>query len=221
MSDKQFERFIKQALLNDRKIITLADANQLGTANKVELLDDAGEIVGYITRDMRYGAKKGITYAFNATKESGTIKKGSKLDLKCEIKLLDSESAKQYRLNVKQGEEILYCDFNMPSKINEQYSGLGKIIFDDAHIFMKNSKKAPDIHGMFGVWLKHPVYYAHYDGESINLKKFWKAVDGGMQPKEAAFETITGGWAKENGYTKVDIQVLEKDNVIIKFLKEQ
>jgi hypothetical protein len=117
MSERQFERFIKQVLLNDRKTTTLADANQLGTANKIELLDDAGEIVGYITRDMRYGAKKGISYIFNSTKESITIKKGSKLDLQCEIKLLDSESAKQYRLNVKQGEEILYCDFNMPSKL--------------------------------------------------------------------------------------------------------
>nr|WP_315175592.1 hypothetical protein [uncultured Flavobacterium sp.] len=220
MSEKQFEKFAKQAMLNSRKIITLADVNQLGIANKVELIDETGESVGFITRNMRYGAKKGITYEFNAIKEAGTIKKGSKTDLKCEIKLLDSETAKKLRLNVKEGEEILYADFNIPPKINEQYSGLGKIIFDDAHLFMKNSKKVPEINGMFGVWLKHPAYYAHYGGESINLKKFWKAYDSGMSETEAAFETITGQWAKENKYIKADIQVLEKDEVIIKFLKE-
>jgi hypothetical protein len=221
MTEKQFEKFAKQAMLKDRKIITLADVNQLGIANKVELIDETGESVGFITRNMRYGAKKGITYEFNAIKEAGTIKKGSKTDLKCEIKLLDIESAKKYDLPVKQNEEILYLDFNIPSKINEQYSGLGKIIFDDAHTFMKNSKKVPEINGMFGMWIKYPEYYAHYGGESINLKKFWKAVDSGMDEEQAAFETITGGWAKENGYTKAEIQgKIKRDEVIIKFLKE-
>lgn len=220
MSEKEFEKFTKQLVLNNRKTIILADINQLGSANKIELLDETGENVAYITRNMQYGAKKGITYNFNAIKEAGTIKKGSKIDLKCEVKLLDSESAKKLRLNVKEGEEILYSDFNIPSKINEQYSGLGKIVFDDAHTFMKNSKKVPEINGMFGVWLKHPEYYVHYGGESINLKKFWKAVDSGMNEEKAAFETITGKWAKENGYTKVVFFEKNKQEVIIKFLKE-
>lgn len=79
----------------------------------------------------------------------------------------------------------------------------------------------PEINGMFGVWIKYPEYYAHYGGESINLKKFWKAYDSGMSETDAAFETITGKWAKENGYTKVEIQgKIKKDEVIIKFLKE-
>ena len=225
MSEKQFERFaekvIKNAESSVRKIVSLSDANQLGKANKVELIDDTGESIGYITRNMRYGAKKGITYEFNATKEAGLIKKGSKLDLQAEVKLLDNESAKGYRLNVKEGEEILYCDFNIPPKVTEQYSGIGKILFDDAYTFMKNSKKVPDIDGMFGVWAKNPDFYVHYGGESINLKKFWKAFDEGKTLKEAAFETITGDWARQNKYTKVEFQGRpERGEVIIKFLKE-
>ncbi|MGE6355458.1 hypothetical protein ACQKCJ_16440 [Flavobacterium sp. NPDC079362] len=221
MTEKQFEKFVKQTMIDNRKIITLADINQLGIANKIQLVDESGENVAYITRNMRYGAKKGITYEFNALREAGTIKKGSKTDLKCEMKLLDSESAKKYDLTVKQNEEILYLDFNIPPKINEQYSGLGQIIFDDAHTFMKNSKKVPEISGMFGVWIKYPAYYAHYGGESINLKKFLKAIDSGMDEKKAAFETITGGWAKDNGYTKVEFQKeWSREEVIVKFLKE-
>jgi hypothetical protein len=221
MTEKEIESLVKQTMINNRKTITLADVSQLGTANKVELIDQTGEKVAYITRNMRYGAKKGITYELNALKEAGTIKKGSKIDLNCEMKLLDSESAKKYDLTVKQNEEILYLDFNIPAKINEQYSGLGQIIFDDAHTFMKNSKKVPEINGMFGMWIKYPAYYAHYGGESINLKKFLKAVDAGMDEKKAAFETITGGWAKENGYTKVEFQgEWSRKEVIVKFLKE-
>jgi hypothetical protein len=42
-----------------------------------------------------------------------------------------------------------------------------------------------------------------------------------MDETDAAFETITGKWAKENGYTKVEIQgKIKRDEVIIKFLKE-
>ncbi len=220
MSEKQFENFTKQIILNNRKTIILSDINQLGKANKIQLVDETGENIGFITRNMRYGAKKGITYEFNALKESGAIKKGSKTDLNCEIKLLDSESAKQYDLVVKQNEEILYLDFNIPAKINDQYSGLGKIIFDDAHTFMQNSKKVPEINGMFGVWIKYPEYYVHYGGESINLKKFWKAIESGMDEEKAAFETVTGKWAKEQGYTKVVFFEKNKHEVIIKFLKE-
>jgi len=220
-SERQFESFTKQIVLNKRKTIILSDINELGKANKIQLVDETGESVGYITRNMRYGAKKGITYEFNALKETGAIKKGSKTDLNCEIKLLDSESAKQYDLPVKQNEEILYLDFNIPAKINDQYSGLGKIIFADAHSFMQNSKKVPEINGMFGVWIKYPEYYAHYGGESINLKKFWKAIENGMDEEKAAFETITGKWAKENRYTKAEIQgTIKRDEVTIKFLKE-
>lgn len=220
MTEKEFDQFIKYKVVNERQLVNIADKNQLGTATKIELVNDTGENIGYITRNMRYPSKNTIRYQFYATKESGTIKIGSKIDLKCEIKLLDSQSAKKMNLHVKEGEEILYLNLNIPPKINNQYSGLGKIIFDDANIFLKSSEKIPKINGMFGHWVKNSEMYAHYGGESINLRKFWKAIDGGMKPKDAAFETITGKWAKENGYTKVDIQIFEKDQVIIKFLKE-
>lgn len=42
-----------------------------------------------------------------------------------------------------------------------------------------------------------------------------------MDEEEAAFETITGQWARENRYTKDEIQgKIKRDEVIIKFLKE-
>jgi|GEM_PF-1642409 len=220
MSEKQFESFTKQIIQNNRKLITLADVNQLGTATKIELIDITGENIGYITRNMRYPAKKTIRYQFSATKESEPIKVGNKIDLQCEVKLLDSKLAQKINLKVNDGEEIMYLNLNIPPKINDQYSGLGKIIFDDAHAFLKSSNKIPEINGMFGHWVKNPSLYAHYGNESINLKKFWKAYDNGMSETEAAFETITGKWAKENGYTKANIQTLKQDEVIIKFLKE-
>lgn len=85
---------------------------------------------------------------------------------------------------------------------------------------MKNSKKVPEIDGVFGTWVKNEDYYVHYGGESINLKKFWKAKAQGMTDKEAAFETITGGWARNHKFTNAKVISVADEEVIIKFLKE-
>jgi len=205
-----------------RRQVTIVNPSDLGKANKVMLKNENDEIIGYITRNAKYGGPKGgITYQFTSTEKIGELSEGAKYDLECTAKLLDSESAKIYDLTVRPNEEILYLDFNIPSKINNEYAGLGKIIFDDAHTVMENSKRVPNVDGMFGVWVKNEAYYVHYGGESLNLKKFWKAYNGGKSTTEAAFKTITGQWAKANGYTKAEIQgEILQDEVIIKFLKE-
>ncbi|MCU0439108.1 MAG: hypothetical protein MUC49_14515 [Raineya sp.] len=45
--------------------------------------------------------------------------------------------------------------------------------------------------------------YIDYGGESVNIRKFREALDAGMTREEAAFETVTGKWAKEKRFDKV------------------
>lgn len=63
------------------------------------------------------------------------------------------------------------------------------------------------------------------EGQSINLRDFWKAVKEDKLPYEkAAFKTFTGAWAKKNGFTKVVFDPntpATKRIVIVKFLKQE
>jgi hypothetical protein len=62
--------------------------------------------------------------------------------------------------------------------------------------------------------------YKEYGGQSLNLKKFWDAVDKGMSYEDAAFETITGQWAKANDYTTVEfVKPITPERVEVIFKK--
>lgn len=115
------------------------------------------------------------------------------------------------------------ADFKIPPHVNATYKGIGEIAFKDAMLLIENSKKAPKIDGVFGIWLVNEKYYKEYGGESFNLTKFWSAV-GNKNDKDtyekAAFETITGRWAKSPGYTIAEIQgIPTREEVIVKFYK--
>ncbi|MFC4634059.1 DUF6443 domain-containing protein [Dokdonia ponticola] len=105
---------------------------------------------------------------------------------------------------------ILQLDFNVPSNLKRQ--GIGTEMFDDA---IKTF--GDDITGVEGLWT-----YDSNGNMSDNLKSFIDNVDwmgGSMTPEQAAFNTITGKWAKENGFTNVNILSNEIDEVNVIFTK--
>jgi hypothetical protein len=52
------------------------------------------------------------------------------------------------------------------------------------------------------------------------LKKFWDAVDKGISKEDAVFVTITGQWAKKNGYDKAEVIEFKRDRVEVIFKKK-
>ncbi|MDJ1470985.1 hypothetical protein [Xanthocytophaga flava] len=95
-------------------------------------------------------------------------------------------------------------DINTAITKNKAHLGdfsLGKEMFEDSYTYFKN-KLGKDLDGIYGEWIKSDAYAA-YGGESLNLKKFREFIEKGMSREDAAFETITGKWAKEKGFTKV------------------
>jgi len=211
----------KGLIYKKRRIRPLSVAD-LGVANKVQLITAVSkERIGYLTRDISKGLSKGVSrYFFNATRKTEKIGKGSKIDLHCSVEILDTEDGKSYMLNVETGKHLVMADFKIPRDVNETYKGMGEIAFRDAMALLKNSKKAPEIDGIFGIWLVNENYYKEYGGKSINLIKFWDAVEKGKAYEEAAFATITGKWAKSLGYTIAKIQgIPQKEAVIVKFYK--
>jgi hypothetical protein len=75
--------------------------------------------------------------------------------------------------------------------------------------------------GILGIWEKDVLKYADYGGESINLTRYRNARLAGRSGDKAAFETVTGQWAKDKGYSGVQI-LDDKDlsnEVIVLFKK--
>jgi len=65
--------------------------------------------------------------------------------------------------------------------------------------------------GIATLWTENKIY-ADYGGSSLNLQQFWKNVkEGKMTYEQAALNTFTGKWAKENGFSKVRIKNQGKD----------
>ncbi|WP_093670798.1 hypothetical protein [Tenacibaculum sp. MAR_2009_124] len=127
---------------------------------------------------------------------------------------------------MKEGKKILYGDLFIPTKITDEVAGIGKIVLDDSLSFFKNHPNFGSVDGNFGVWLKDDDLYKSYGGQSVNLRKFWEAMTKSNNDVElSAFETFTGKWAKDNGFTTVWYDPvnfpLTKETVILKFIKEK
>ncbi|WP_281988963.1 hypothetical protein [Aquimarina aggregata] len=74
-----------------------------------------------------------------------------------------------------------------------------------------------DIKGVEGLWT-----YSADGSASDNLKSFLNNVNwmgGSMSREDAAFNTITGHWAKKNGFTNVSIQYDDADEIKVLFTK--
>lgn len=82
---------------------------------------------------------------------------------------------------------VLELDFSVPYDL--QRKGLGKGMFDTAV-----KEFGDEIKAVQGLWT-----------DGVNLDKFNKAIEGGMEVEQAAFETVTGKWAKEHGFTNVEV----------------
>jgi RHS repeat-associated protein len=81
----------------------------------------------------------------------------------------------------------LELDLGVPLEL--QGKGIGKSMFDQSiKFFGSNIKKIQ------GLWT---------DGTNLNL--YNKLIKSGKSPQEAAFGTVTGKWAKEHGFDKVEI----------------
>ena len=108
----------------------------------------------------------------------------------------------------------------MPKVVNDNISGLGKIMNTDSFKFLDDKV---EIDGFYGLFKKDADLYADYGGESINLTKFKNALAQGMTKEEAALETTIGKFAKEKGFNKVlfskDFNIDNLDEVHLIFLK--
>jgi len=73
-----------------------------------------------------------------------------------------------------------------------------------------------------GIWKVDPVKYKDTGGASLNYTIYKDAVNNqNMKPEDAVFETITGKWAKRNGYD--GIPKIEEDSdkeVRVLFIKK-
>lgn len=205
--DKNKEEENKQEENKPKKITIKLDAeSELKLGSKelptvFKLIDENGNVVGELRRQMERGNK--ITYQFRHFEGIGKdIAKNNKYDLKSSAKVLTPETANTYPL--KNGDRILYMDFLIPKNITDNISGLGEIMYKDALTYFGHKG---EINGIYGEWIKAEDLYADYGGKSINLKKFQDAIDKGMTKEEAAFETVTGQWAKNNDFTKVEFPI--------------
>lgn len=202
-----------------RKLVYIVNSEEIGSqANKVvfKIVDHNGNEIGELIRGV---GTKGRSTTYKLKFSSGN----RSIDLNSEIKLYNSQMAISENLPVEMGQEIIYGDINIPFEITQQYSGFGEIMLDESLAYFKNNAKFGKVDGNFGYWVKFEEYYKDYGGQSVNLKKFWEAVDSGKSYEEAAFETFTGQWAEKNGFTKVvfdpNKEVLENE-VVVKFLKK-
>ncbi|WGH74651.1 hypothetical protein P8625_11200 [Tenacibaculum tangerinum] len=201
----------KREKLNVSNIDDLGKLGKNGAPVKLSLVNTLGKKVGELTRNLK---NNNLIYSLKLN--------NNKRNVHLEVSLF--EKSNPYNLPVKEGEKILYGDLFIPTKITDEVTGIGKIVLDDSLAFFKNHSNFGKVDGNFGVWLKDDDLYKTYGGESINLKKFWQAMSKNNNNVEiSAFETFTGKWAKENGFTKVwyrPTQDITPDEVIIKFLKE-
>lgn len=204
-----------ETIINRRRIVSVNDISLLGkppikgVKMSLNLFDEFGNNIGQLTRSPN---KSELYYKF--------VQKGKEIDIKCSMKLLDDKYQKN--LPIKNGEHLLYGDFNIPKEITDKYSGLGQIMYEDGLKYFLNAKKYGKVDGTVSIWMKADAY-ADYGGLSVNLEQFWKAViEDGMSYEKAACETFAGRQALKNGFTKVrilDKKKILKDYVELNFLK--
>jgi hypothetical protein len=183
-----------------RRTLKAKDASKIGSAGstiKIELIDEAGTLVGELKRVP--GAGKEFNYYFTDYNGANGVTKNKQYVLQSKSKIITSASPGNY--SVPSGQNILYMDFNLPKNISDNYSGLGKMMFDDAFTYYNRSNK---IDGIYGEWIKNADLYQDYGGMSVNLKRFQDALSAGMSREQAAFKTVSGEWALSMGFSKVE-----------------
>jgi len=93
-------------------------------------------------------------------------------------------------------EKGLMLDLNIPESF--QKMGLGREIFQDAMKMTKADK-------FTATWIESLDYP---DGISTNLRKYREARAGGFDVNAAAWETPSGGYARDAKFTNVSVRYL-------------
>jgi hypothetical protein len=186
-----------------RRKLTVKDISQLGSAGgtiKITLADEAGNVVGELKRVP--GTENIFNYYFTDFNGLTGIIKNQQYSLQSVAKLINSASPGNFK--IPSGETILYMDFNLPKNVRDNYSGLGKLMFDDAYTYHASNGK---VDGIYGEWIKNADLYPDDGGVSVNLQIFWQEATGGLSHAQAALKSITGQWALTKGFSKVDFVI--------------
>ncbi|TPN89251.1 fibronectin type III domain-containing protein [Aquimarina algicola] len=206
-----------------KKIVQPVNINDLGKANinKFSLIDEAGNITGELKRVIGKGGKELRYFYTDFIGGNGLIKNQQYKMSPSHIpnyEIIDPSLYLEY--SKLKSKDILYGDLQMPKVVNNNVSGLGKIMNTDAFKLLDNKV---EIDGFYGLFKKDVNLYKDYGGESINLTKFKEALNQGMTKEQAAFETTIGKFAKEKGFNKVefdpDFTIDNLDEVHIIFYK--
>lgn len=107
------------------------------------MIDEAGNLVGELKRVP--GVGKEFNYYFTDYNGANGVTKNKQYVLQSKSKIITSASPGNYRIPT--GQNILYMDFNLPKNISANYSGLGKMMFDDAFTYYNRSNKIDGIYG--------------------------------------------------------------------------
>ncbi|MFP3591909.1 hypothetical protein [Chryseobacterium sp. SIMBA_038] len=208
-----------ESLFNRRRIVSVEDGVQLGITpekgikTSFRLIDEFGNYAGEFIRAQEKADK--LTYSISI--------RGKTEKLNCFTRLLDEKSAISNELPVYGNERMLMGDFNIPKVITDKYSGLGDLVLSDAMAFYQTNKKFGQLDGVIG-WWKKATMYDDYGGQSINLTKFWEAIDKGETVESAALSTFTGSKMKAKGFGKVRYDtpknIINTNEVIVNFLKK-
>lgn len=187
-----------------KKVVKPQNVDDLGKASvsKFSLLDELGEVTGELKRIIGKGGKE-VRYFYTDFKGGNGLIKNQQYKMSpVEVPNYEIIDASQYAdLNIPIGKDILYGDLQMPKVVNDNVKGLGKIMSEDAYKLLDNKA---EIDGFYGLWKKDANLYADYSGESVNLTKFKEALNKGMTKEQAAFETITGKFAKQKGFNNIE-----------------
>ncbi len=178
---------------------SISQLGQSGGAVLIDLQDELGNSIGKLKRITESGGNKFSYYYTDYVGGNGLIKNHQYK--------LNPDNVSNFELSPAgiinpNNDNILYGDLLPPLSVNDNVSGLGKTMFDDAFIYFDNQV---ELDGVYGYWKVDADYYADYGGESINLTKFKEALSQGMSYEEAAFQTITGPWTAEKGFNSVEI----------------
>jgi hypothetical protein len=145
-SDKKLEAYL-ESIINRRRVVSVEDISFLGQPPKsgtkmlFSLVDELGNRIGQLSRSPN---RNELYYKL--------IKNGKEIDIKCYMKLLDDKYQKN--LPIKEGEHLLYGDFNIPKEITDKYSGLGQIVYEDGLKYFLNAKKYGKVDGTVSMWIK-------------------------------------------------------------------
>jgi len=97
---------------------------------------------------------------------------------------------------------------------SNQKEGIGYNAFEKMY---KELNEILPIKVIKGCWSSGGEFETCENGMSTNLKMFLLCYENGNSIEESAFNTPTGKWAKKLGYSKIKVNLISKEEVLIDF----